>query len=182
MFGKALKWTLWASFAFYLYHLYLVVKHKKPEEAFLANPYFLDAAGFTKYNYEMLTILLTRPPVDKILLDRPQLPPGYQHPKVLVLNLNDTLIHSEYKFGVGFELLKRPGLTIFLNTMARNYEVVVFGDQEMHVSILMKLTVLVHSRCMRCAGPTTANNSGPTGTRVNCDQGTTIHQGLLLSW
>lgn len=138
-FGKALKWTLWASFAFYLYHLYLVFKHKKPEEAFLANPYFLDAAGFTKYNYEMLTILLTRPPVDKLLLDRPPLPPGYQHPKVLVLNLNGTLIHSEYKFGVGFELLKRPGLTMFLNTMARNFEVVVFGDQEVHVSLSNQL-------------------------------------------
>jgi len=76
----------------------------------------------------MLTILLTRPPVDKLLMDRPPLPPGYGNPKVLVLNLNGTLIHSEYKFGVGFELLKRPGLAMFLSTMARNYEVVIFGD------------------------------------------------------
>jgi import inner membrane translocase subunit TIM50 len=128
MLGKGIKWTLWAAFALYMYHMYLVVKKDKPEEAFLANEYFLRAAGFTHYNYEMLTILLTRPPVDKLLMDRPPLPPGYQNPKVLVLNLDGTLIHSEYKFGVGFELLKRPGLAMFLSTMARNFEVVIFGD------------------------------------------------------
>jgi mitochondrial import inner membrane translocase subunit TIM50 len=128
MLGKLLKWTCWAAFAMYVYHLYLVIKKDKPEQAFLANEMFLHAAGFTKYNYDMLTILLTRPPVDRLLLERPPLPAGYQHPKVLVLNLNGTLIHSEYKFGVGFEVLKRPGLTMFLNTMARNFEVVVFGD------------------------------------------------------
>lgn len=69
--GKLLKWTCWASFAYYLYHMYLVTKKDKPEEAFLANDRFLNAAGWTKYNYEMLTILLTRPPVEKLLLDRP---------------------------------------------------------------------------------------------------------------
>lgn len=32
--------------------------------------------------------------------------------------------------GVGFEILKRPGLSTFLNRMMRNYEIVLFGDQE----------------------------------------------------
>lgn len=93
----------------------------------------------------MLYQLLTRPPVDRLLLERPPLPQGYQHPKVLVLNLNGTLISSEYKLGVGFELRKRPGLSMFLNTMARNYEVVVFGDQDVNVS-RTKLTSSVHPR------------------------------------
>lgn len=133
---------MWAAFGFYVYHMYLVIKKDRPEEEFLANHYFLEAAEFTKYNYTMLSIMLTRPPVDKLLLDRPPVPQGYQNPKCLVLNLNGTLIHSEYKFGVGFELLKRPGLGMFINTMARNYEVVIFGDQEAGVSKRLHLLTM----------------------------------------
>ena len=50
--------------------------------------------------------------------------------KTLVLNVNGTLTHSEYKLGVGFEILKRPGLTVFLKEMSQSYELVLFGDQE----------------------------------------------------
>ena len=32
--------------------------------------------------------------------------------------------------GVGFEILKRPGLSMFLNRMMRSYEIVLLGDQE----------------------------------------------------
>ena len=48
-------------------------------------------------------------------------------PKVLVLNLNGTLVHSTYSLGVGVEIYKRPGLTAFLNRMSRQYEICVFG-------------------------------------------------------
>jgi len=40
---------------------------------------------------------MTKPPVNSLLLPRPPLPPGYQHMKTLVLNVNGTLVHSEYK-------------------------------------------------------------------------------------
>jgi len=50
--------------------------------------------------------------------------------KTLVLNVSGTLTHSEYKLGVGFEILKRPGLSVFLTQMSQNYEMVLFGDQE----------------------------------------------------
>lgn len=58
--------------------------------------------------------LLTRPACDTLLMPRPELPPGYQEMKVLVLNLSGTLVHTEYKLGVGFEIVKRPGLSLFL--------------------------------------------------------------------
>lgn len=74
MIGKLLKWTCWASCLMYFYHLYLIIKHKDPENAFLANNYFLHAAGWSKFQYDTLTILLTRPPVERLLLDRPPLP------------------------------------------------------------------------------------------------------------
>jgi len=66
-----------------------------------------------------LRLLLTRPPVSKLLQDIPPLPPGAAYPKTLVLNLRGTLIHSEYKFGTGFEILKRPGLSVFLSRLSR---------------------------------------------------------------
>lgn len=57
---------------------------------------------------------MTLPPSRALLGERPNLP-GVVFPKTLVLNVNGTLVHSEYKFGVGFEILKRPGLSLFLN-------------------------------------------------------------------
>jgi len=74
--------------------------------------------------------LLTKPPVNSLLLERPPVPPGYQLPKTLVLNVAGTLVHSEYKLGIGFEIIKRPGLSVFLQRLSRKYEVVLFGDME----------------------------------------------------
>lgn len=129
-FGKTLKYTIWASIVYYFYHLYCVIKKDKPETAPGVNERFLYWAWWTKTAYQDLKELLTLPPVNALLGERPPLPPGYQAPKTLVLNVHGTLVHSEYKFGVGFEILKRPGLTAFVNRMSRNYEIALFGDQE----------------------------------------------------
>ena len=77
--------------------------------------------------------ILTLPPIEKLLPDRPPIAEGEPYQKTLILNLRGTLIHSDYKFGVGFEILKRPGLTEFLDRMSRVYEVVVFGDEDIQV-------------------------------------------------
>lgn len=50
--------------------------------------------------------------------------------KTLVVNLNKTLVNYEYKFGRGFEILKRPGLLKFLAEMGQVYEIVIFGTEE----------------------------------------------------
>ena len=133
-FGKAFKYTMWATFALFFYHMYLVVYKEKPEEGFAANATFLEAANFAHWNYVNIKNLLTRPPTDSLLLPRPPLPPGYAPMKTLVLNLDGTLIHQEYKFGVGFEIRKRPGLSVFIQRMAKAYEVVIFADIDQHVS------------------------------------------------
>lgn len=44
---------------------------------------------------------MTKPPLEKLLPDLPELPPGYEIPKTLVLNLTGTLIHMDYVLGVG---------------------------------------------------------------------------------
>jgi import inner membrane translocase subunit TIM50 len=77
--------------------MYLLKKTEKPEQGFLANQVFLDLAKSADWHFYDLKLLLTRPPVEKLLPDRPPLPPGAGYPKTLVLNLRGTLIHSEYK-------------------------------------------------------------------------------------
>jgi len=58
-----------------------------------------------------------------LLPDIPPLPPGYEIPKTLVLNLSGTLLKTDFVFGKGYynnflsikkkisaEIMKRPGL------------------------------------------------------------------------
>lgn len=51
-------------------------------------------------------------------------------PKTLILNLSGTLLSTEYVFGQGLILHKRPGLQHFLKTMSQLYEVVIFSDDD----------------------------------------------------
>lgn len=94
---KTIKYTIWASIGLFGYHLYLLKKTDKPETGLLANEFFMNAAKSADYAYYDLRLLLTRPPVEKLLPDRPPLPPGSAYPKTIVLNMRGTLVHSEYK-------------------------------------------------------------------------------------
>ena len=134
VFGRMFKYTSWMFMVLLSYHMYLVKKVEKPEKATLQHPMFLSVARSIDFMFYDLKLLLTRPPVEKLLPDRPPLPPGAAYPKTLVLNLRGTLVHSEYKFGTGFEILKRPGLSVFLQRMSKYYEIVIFGDEENGVS------------------------------------------------
>eukprot|EP00355_Strombidium_rassoulzadegani_P007161 CAMPEP_0168626764 /NCGR_PEP_ID=MMETSP0449_2-20121227/10824_1 /TAXON_ID=1082188 /ORGANISM="Strombidium rassoulzadegani, Strain ras09" /LENGTH=299 /DNA_ID=CAMNT_0008668817 /DNA_START=133 /DNA_END=1031 /DNA_ORIENTATION=- len=128
--GKAIKYTSWAALALLGYHLAIVRKYKKPEEEapFVIGP-FMEAAGACDFFIKDMKILFTMPGMTKMLPDRMNMP-GYMNPKTLVINLNGTLVHQEYKLGVGSEIFKRPGLSTFIQRMSRNYEVVVFGMGE----------------------------------------------------
>lgn len=42
--GKTIKYTIWASFALFWYHMYLLKKTENPEKGFMANEFFLDMA------------------------------------------------------------------------------------------------------------------------------------------
>ncbi len=128
--GKAFKYTIWASTALFFYHYYLVAKTDKPQVAPLSIGFFLTQASKFNWFVNDMKLILTRPPVEKLLPDPPQLQPGQIWPKTLILNLRGTLVHSEYKFGEGFEFRKRPGLSAFLNRLSQMYEIVVFGDEE----------------------------------------------------
>ncbi|KAL2473111.1 Mitochondrial import inner membrane translocase subunit TIM50 [Forsythia ovata] len=66
------------------------------------------------------------PTSDKLL---PDLHPLEQHVFTLVLDLNETLIYSDWKRDRGWRTFKRPGVDSFLEHLAQFYEIVVYSDQ-----------------------------------------------------
>ena len=67
------------------------------------------------------------PVSDKLLPDHP--PEATYVPHTLVLDLDDTLILSDWRRERGWRVFKRPGAADFLKHMAQFYEVVVFSEQ-----------------------------------------------------
>ena len=67
------------------------------------------------------------PVSDKLLPDHP--PEMSYVPHTLVLDLDDTLILSDWRRERGWRVFKRPGAADFLKHMAQFYEVVVFSEQ-----------------------------------------------------
>ncbi|KAG0251274.1 mitochondrial inner membrane protein required for protein import [Mortierella polycephala] len=69
----------------------------------------------------------TNPIWDKLLPD--PLPAPYQQPYTLVINLDNTLIHSTWDKDHGWRVAKRPGAEYFLAYMFQHYEIVIFTTQ-----------------------------------------------------
>ncbi|CAM8888417.1 hypothetical protein QQ045_025735 [Rhodiola kirilowii] len=68
----------------------------------------------------------TEPLSDKLL---PDLAPEEQGVLTLVLDLNETLVYSDWKRERGWRTFKRPGVDAFLEHLAKFYEIVVYSDQ-----------------------------------------------------
>jgi len=58
----------------------------------------------------------------------PDLPEGLSHVRTLVLDLDELLVHSDWTRERGWRTFKRPGVEIFLQHMARNFEIVVYTE------------------------------------------------------
>ncbi|KAG8055319.1 hypothetical protein GUJ93_ZPchr0001g29488 [Zizania palustris] len=68
----------------------------------------------------------SEPSSDKLL---PDLLPQEQHVFTLVLDLNETLVYSDWKRERGWRTFKRPGVDAFLEHLGKFYEIVVYSDQ-----------------------------------------------------
>ncbi|XP_010552374.1 PREDICTED: mitochondrial import inner membrane translocase subunit TIM50-like isoform X2 [Tarenaya hassleriana] len=74
----------------------------------------------------------TEPLSEKLL---PDLHPAEQHVFTLVLDLNETLLYTDWKRDRGWRTFKRPGVDAFLEHLAKYYEIVVYSDQmDMYVA------------------------------------------------
>ncbi|XP_071694229.1 mitochondrial import inner membrane translocase subunit TIM50-like [Rutidosis leptorrhynchoides] len=67
-------------------------------------------------------------PSSELLL--PDLHPQEQHVFTLVLDLNETLLYSDWKRDRGWRTFKRPGVDDFLEHLAQFYEIIVYSDQQ----------------------------------------------------
>ncbi|CAN0264489.1 unnamed protein product, partial [Discosporangium mesarthrocarpum] len=81
-------------------------------------------------NWVMMAKPFTDPSREKLMPDwpPPQAPPDIPCPPTLVLDLEGTLVASQYSRKNGWRTAKRPGLDAFLKEMHQLYEIVVFTD------------------------------------------------------
>lgn len=68
----------------------------------------------------------TEPSREKLLPDLPVPYPNAPTVRTLIINLENTLVHSTYSRATGWRVAKRPGTEAFLAYMASFYEIVVF--------------------------------------------------------
>jgi len=69
-----------------------------------------------------------KPTSDKLLPDL-ESPEAYRHYRTLVLDLDETLVYSEWTRGKGWRTYKRPGVDEFLRHMSQMYEIVVYSKE-----------------------------------------------------
>ncbi|CAH0479295.1 unnamed protein product [Peronospora belbahrii] len=83
----------------------------------------------------------TDPSRQKLLPDWPipQVPANTPPVPVLVLDLEDTLVHSEWSRKHGWRHAKRPGVDEFLETLCQYYEIVIFSQNYGAEEIAQKL-------------------------------------------
>ena len=68
-----------------------------------------------------------------------QVPPGAPAPPLLVLDMERTIIGSEYDAKFGWRHVKRPGLQKFIDRMSQYYEIVIFSENELNEDILQAI-------------------------------------------
>lgn len=68
----------------------------------------------------------TKPSRDKLLPDAVSPYANVAPPRTLLLELEDTLVHSTYSRATGWRVAKRPGAEAFLAYLASMYEIVIF--------------------------------------------------------
>ena len=75
------------------------------------------------------TMSYYRDPVTTKLLPDEDPDPNFRFPFVLVLSLEDMLVHSEWTREKGWRIAKRPGVDYFLRYLSAYYEIVLFTSQ-----------------------------------------------------
>ena len=75
------------------------------------------------------TMSYYRDPVTTKLLPDEDPDPNFRFPFVLVISLEDMLVHSEWTREKGWRIAKRPGVDYFLRYLSAYYEIVLFTSQ-----------------------------------------------------
>jgi hypothetical protein len=111
------------------YNYYLYLNNETSPEIYFCYPFLQSIISKTDKIYKIIYNYSTQPYNSFLLLDKLQ-PALKGVEKTLVLNLNKTLISYHYSLLSGFEILKRPGLTTFINELSKYYEIVLFSNED----------------------------------------------------
>ena len=74
-------------------------------------------------------------------------PPGTPAPPLLVIDLEKTLIGSEYDARYGWRHVKRPGLDQFIEKISAYYEIVIFSENDIGAVAEVMLAIDPEGRC-----------------------------------
>lgn len=102
------------------------------------NSYLYDFAQGAQSFIKMGTGYITDPPRDKVLPKEFIVPGLIPKKKVLVLHLDDMLVHKELKLGETPSIALRPGLKRFLEEMNQHYQLVIISEHHTEVAEIHK--------------------------------------------
>uniref|UniRef100_A0A182K8J3 Mitochondrial import inner membrane translocase subunit TIM50 n=1 Tax=Anopheles christyi TaxID=43041 RepID=A0A182K8J3_9DIPT len=125
--------------AFCVYMVWVFGAPDRDSEGNIIMDEFMELPTFQQYFRRMWKSMtyyqkmIQEPSREKLLPD-PLKYPYVQPPYTLVLEMKDVLVHPDWTYQTGWRFKKRPGVDKFLETLAANYEIVVFtADQGMTV-------------------------------------------------
>ncbi|XP_049548670.1 mitochondrial import inner membrane translocase subunit TIM50-C-like [Anopheles darlingi] len=125
--------------AFCVYSVWIFGAPDRDAEGNLIEDEFTGLPTFQQYIKRMWKSMtyyqkmIQEPSREKLLPD-PLKYPYAQPPYTLVLEMKDVLVHPDWTYQTGWRFKKRPGVDKFLETLAANFEIVVFtADQGMTV-------------------------------------------------
>jgi len=94
------------------------------------------------------------PVSDKLIPDWPtdpfyggEIPVGTPAPPLLILDLERTLIGSTYDAANGWRHVKRPGLDQFIDVLCKYYEVVIFSENDLGMSLELLSVIDPKNQC-----------------------------------
>ncbi|CEG36520.1 mitochondrial import inner membrane translocase subunit tim50 [Plasmopara halstedii] len=124
-----------------LWHFVLDDKMKNRITDTLGSTFLGDIYTYIAKKVEEAVKPFTDPSRQKLLPDWPipQVPADTPPVPVLVLDLEDTLVHSEWSRKHGWRHAKRPGVDEFLETLCQYYEIVIFSQNYGAEEIVQKL-------------------------------------------
>lgn len=117
-----------------------------PVEAFVNTLYKYTFGNFDHIFDPAVDQLIPTWPTDPYYAQA-QIPPGAPPPPLLVLDLEKTLVGSEYDSVHGWRHVKRPGLDKFLRSLHQYYEVVLFSENDIGMAQDIMAAVDPEQRC-----------------------------------